>query len=152
MGIEQKVTRYLRQVIVVDASLSMPKGKLAAMVAHGAMTFLAKRLRDCAVDQYDPPNMAITGLSDDQIRWLTECDPGLTTQDQRSFAKIVVGVKSKDELLAVEKAAHEAGLECHRVTDCGYSHNKPGDIPCICIGPAWPEQLAPVTGHLDIYR
>lgn len=152
MEAEQKVTRYLRQIIVVDASLSMPKGKLAAMVAHGAMTFLAKRLKDQAADQHDPPNMMIGGLTADQIQWLTERDPGLEAEDQRSFAKIVVGVKGKEELLDIEKKALAAGLECHRVTDCGYSHNKPGDIPCICIGPAWPEQLEPVTGHLKPYR
>ncbi len=36
--------RYLRQAIVVDKSLSMPQGKIAAMVAHASMSFIIKKI------------------------------------------------------------------------------------------------------------
>jgi len=42
----EKNTRYLKQVIVVRKDLSMPTGKLAAMVAHASMTFLLQRLEN----------------------------------------------------------------------------------------------------------
>lgn len=144
----EKNTRYLKQYLVVRTDLSMPAGKLGAMCAHVAMTFLSKRLIVTTT--------TVTGHiiidNPEQIRWLTEMDPGLEDQGQVSMGKIVLQVKDEAELLAVEEKAKGLNLECQRVVDCGYSHNKPNTLVAIAIGPDWPENLKPVTGHLKIYR
>lgn len=144
--------RYLKQVIVVRKDLSMPAGKLAAMVAHASMTFLLPKHALSA----DHLTMSLAPqfptLTADQIRWLTELDPGIEGTGQVSMAKIVVAVSDESELRAVEQKAKDAGLTVHRVIDSGYSHNKVGDFVCIAIGPDWPENLDPVTKTLRVYR
>lgn len=135
-----KNTRYLKQVIVMRKDLNMPTGKVAAMAAHAAMTFLIKII-------YHEGH-----FTKDQERWLTEMDPGLESIGQVSMAKVVCEVKGEQELLDVEKSAKESKLTVHRVTDCGYAHNKAGTLVCIAIGPHWPEQLEPITGKLKLYR
>jgi len=146
-------TRYLKQVIVVDKSLSMPTGKLAAMVAHASMTFLLRRIRFRGVSrEVLEPEQWLLDLTHEQAQWCTELDPGLEEVGQVSMAKIVCQADTQIQLLAVEQAALVAGLAVHRVVDSGHSHNKAGDIPCIAIGPDWPEKLEPVTGKLKVYR
>ncbi len=68
------------------------------------------------------------------------------------MAKIVLQADSGQHLLDIEAKAIEAGLETHRVVDSGYSHNKPGTLAAIAIGPAWGEELEPITGGLKVYR
>lgn len=142
--------RYLKQAIVFRKDLTMPAGKLAAMAAHAAMTFITSRLRQ--MDSVIPDGKLWGRFSDDEVRWLTEIDPGLEDLGQLSFAKIVLAVEDEPALLAVEVAAKEHRLTVHRVTDSGYSHNKPRTFAAIAIGPHWPEQLEPVTGKLKVYR
>jgi len=144
--------RYLKQVIVVRKDLSMPTGKLAAMVAHAAMTFIVERLNMANPDDLFNDASIDDLFSPDEWRWLTELDPGLEDIGQVSFAKIVCAVDYLAALEAVEQTARSAGLSVHRVVDSGYSHNKKGDFACVAIGPAWPEELEPVTGHLKVYR
>ena len=146
----EKNVRYLKQVICVRADLHLTKGKLAAMAAHAAMTFIVARLKphDVIGGHYTH----LVSLTPEQEQWLTELDPGLEKHGQVSFAKIVCQVADETELLSVETKAKEAGLECHRVIDSGYTHVKPGTFVCIAVGPDWPEKLEPVTGKLKVYR
>lgn len=135
-----KNRRYLKQVVVVRKDLGMPVGKLAAMVAHAAMTFI--------LHVWSTTKM----FTEDQWRWLTDTDPGLEEVGQVSMAKIVCAADDEAHLLAVEQAAKDAGLTVHRVIDSGYSHNPAGTLTCIAIGPDYPERLDPVTGKLRIYK
>lgn len=143
-------TRYLKQGIVVRKDLCMPSGKLAAMVAHASMTFLLKSMENYEHDH--GPAQLVLNLSPDEVRWLTELDPGLEEAGQVSMAKIVLQVGSEAELLEIENKARDAGLVVHSVIDSGHSHNPAGTFTCIAIGPAWPEQLEPITGGLKVYR
>ncbi len=148
---------YLKQVIVVRKDLSMPTGKLAAMVAHASMTFIIKRLAASYQQAYPDDLATHIHLSDlrftkDEYRWMTELDPGLEDLGQVSMAKIVCAVDNLTELLAVEMRAERACVDWHRVTDSGHSHNKPGDIVAVAVGPDWPDLLEPVTGGLKVYR
>lgn len=142
--------RYLRQVIVVRKDLNMPRGKLAAMVAHASMTFVAERL--FVTERYGTSIYAEGCFTPDEWQWLDEVEPGLEAQGQKSFAKIVLEVENLAQLEDVIEAAEKHGLQVYQVTDGGHSHNKFGDVPAVAIGPAWPEDLAPVTGHLKVYR
>jgi len=142
-----KVTDYVREIIVVRKDLHMPTGKVAAMAAHAAMTFLTERLKG----PFGEPATYMSGeFTSTQIKWLTQLEPG--SEDQLSFAKIVVAVHSEEELWQVYDNAQRAGLEVHKVVDSGYSHNKPNTFTCIAIGPDYPDRLNPVTGELGLYR
>lgn len=155
---------YLRMAIVCRKDLCMPTGKFGAMVAHVSMSFILSRLQIWKDEFWPLPDADISariesvvhGLkfnaTQDEIRWLTELDPGQEDKKQVSMAKIVLEVHSFQELKDVEAAAHEHKLNCHPLYDSGHSHNKPGEFVAIAIGPHWPEQLAPVTGHLKVYR
>jgi peptidyl-tRNA hydrolase, PTH2 family len=151
MPVTDKNADYIRQVIVARNDLNMPRGKLAAMVAHAAITWLVNRL------VYHRHSVSGTmlgeiGLSDTEYQWLTELDPGIEETKQVSFAKIVLAARSEEELRSVEAAARDAGLLCETVYDCGYSHNPKGTFVAVAIGPARPEALKPVTGDLPLYR
>jgi PTH2 family peptidyl-tRNA hydrolase len=146
------MARYLKQVIVLRKDLCMPTGKVAAMTAHAAMTFLLDVLYPQTMDSNGPEVRLVGDFTPDQHRWLTELDPGIESTKQRSMAKIVCQVADEYELLGVELNAKASGLTCHRVIDSGHSHNKPGTFVGIAIGPHWPEQLEPVTGGLKLYR
>lgn len=144
---------YLKQVIVVRKDLSMPSGKLAAMVAHASMTFLLRKAKWVPENHVSPTyDLVIKGLTSEQTKWCTEIEHGLEYCDQLSFAKIVLAVDDKSQLQEVMSAAHAAQLECHLVIDGGHSHNKPNTLVCAAIGPDTAERLEPVTGHLKIYR
>jgi peptidyl-tRNA hydrolase len=118
------------------------------MVAHAAMTFILNKLSAAQVGEFHLSEQ----FTPEQIRWLFELDPGIESTGQVSMAKIVCQVADERELAELEAGAKLAGLECHRVIDSGYSHNKAGEFVCIAIGPDWPEKLEPVTGGLKLYR
>ena len=148
--IENKVTDYVREIIVIRKDLNMPKGKLMAMAAHLAMTFITSRLK-VDEDTIDETGGELYGaFTPEQIKWLTQLEPGSETQ--LSFAKIVVEVWGETELWQVYDNAVSAGLEVHKLIDSGYSHNKPGTFVGIAIGPDYPDKLNPVTGELQLYR
>lgn len=148
------MARYLKQVIVLRKDLCMPTGKVGAMTAHAAMTFIATRLKEQEHFSCTVPGVIFMGgaFTPDEVRWLTEPDPGIEGTGQVSMAKIVCQVADEAELLAVERRAWDARLTCHRVIDSGHSHNKPGTFVGVGIGPHWPEELDPVTGNLKLYR
>lgn len=159
MTVENKVTDYVRQIIVVRKDLGMPTGKVAAMAAHASMTFIARRLKNISFETVGADDGYYGGLllaqfaglfTEEQRIWLTQLEPG--SEHQLSFAKIVCEVWSRDELQEVYNNAIDAGLECHEVIDSGYSHNPPDTFTCIAVGPHFPERLKPVTGKLPIYR
>jgi PTH2 family peptidyl-tRNA hydrolase len=147
---DDKVTDYVREIIVVRKDLHMPTGKVAAMAAHAAMTFLTSKLIRMEAFKMDTKIFFELGLTPVQALWLTQLEPG--SEDQLSFAKIVVAVHSEEELWQVYDNAQRAGLEVHKVVDSGYSHNKPNTFTCIAIGPDYPDRLNPVTGELGLYR
>jgi len=150
MTIENKVTDYVRQIIVVRKDLHMPTGKVAAMAAHVAMTFITSRLKKGFTLNERSSEKLEGWFTPEQYLWLTQLEPG--SEDQLSFAKIVVAVHSEEELWQVYDNAQRAGLEVHKVVDSGYSHNKPNTFTCIAIGPDYPDKLNPVTGELGLYR
>ena len=142
---EDKIKDYVRQVIVVREDLSMPRGKIAAMVAHAAMSFLTSKMRVAENEGWIP-------LTDVEVQWLTELDPGLELLNQKSFAKIVLAVKTEQELNEVAEKANIAGLHVEYVHDSGYSHNPAGTFTCVAIGPDMKSRLDPVTRELRILR
>lgn len=68
------------------------------------------------------------------------------------IAKVVVYVETEEDLLEVAKKAQEAGLPFAVVRDSGRTefHGVP-TLTALGIGPAYADDLEPVTGNLPLY-
>ncbi len=113
----------LKQVIVVDQSLRLPTGKLAAQVAHAAiLAFL----------------QAAPAL---QRAWY-----------ETGMAKIVLAGDSANALGELAQAAQGAGLSAALVRDAGRTVVSAGTVTCLGIGPGDAEQIDRLTGGLRLLR
>jgi peptidyl-tRNA hydrolase, PTH2 family len=113
----------VKQVIVVNEALDLPRGKLAAQVAHAALAAFLE-----------------AGL-DAKRRWLEDGMP-----------KVVLRVDDEDSLLAIEAHALRLGLPTARICDAGHTVVEAGTLTCIGIGPAEPSAIDPITGTLKLVR
>jgi PTH2 family peptidyl-tRNA hydrolase len=111
----------IKQVIVVDQSLGLPPGKLAAQVAHAAV-------------------IAFLGAQPDlQRAWL-----------ETGMAKIVLACGSAEAMdRLVEHAARE-GLSTGLVRDAGRTVVSAGTATCVGIGPDEAGRIDVVTGALRL--
>ncbi len=113
-----------KQVIVVRTDLRMGKGKLAAQVAHAAVSA-------AEVARREKPEWF--------RRWI-----------ETGQKKIVVKVRGLEELFSLRRAAEELGIPTFLVVDAGFTQLKPGTITCLGLGPAPSELLDKVTGGLPL--
>ena len=113
----------MKQVIVVNEALRLPRGKLAAQVAHASVAALLQTSPEA------------------QRRWLALGMP-----------KVVLRAEDGDELSALEERAVSAGLPTALIRDAGRTVVAAGTVTCLGIGPADPELLHPVTGALRLVR
>ncbi len=111
----------VKQLIVVNEALRLPRGKLGAQVAHAAV------------------GAFLTASPEAQTAWL-----------QAGMPKIVVWVANEAELLGLEARAREAGLATFLVRDAGRTVVASGTITCLGLGPATAEALDPLTGMLRL--
>ncbi len=112
--------------LVVRTDLGMGRGKLAAQVAHAAVTaVLAAQLT--------------ADGSADLAGWLADGQP-----------KVVLSVGSDAELGKLAAAAKAAGLPTQVITDAGRTQLAPGTVTCCAIGPADAERVDAVTGGLAL--
>lgn len=114
-----------KQIIVMRKDLNMRKGKMIAQGAHASLKVI--------LDNQKIPWKALN-------QWLSG-----------SFTKICVQVKTEEELLSIVNSAKKAGLHHSLILDNGATEFK--GIPtytCAAIGPEFPQQLDPVTGHLKL--
>jgi len=113
----------MKQVIVVNGALDLPRGKMAAQVAHAAVGALLAA----------PPQ--------NQRDWLRQGMP-----------KVVVQCATEDELHALLAQAETAGLPTMLVQDAGRTVVQAGTPTCIGIGPDLAEKIDPITGGLALVR
>jgi len=100
----------LVQYIIVNTSLGMNKGKIAAQCAHASVSVLDK------VDDSDISEWKSTGMK-----------------------KIVLKAKTTEEMLMLfEKAKRE--LPCALITDAGHTQIEPGSKTCFGCGPVEEEK------------
>ena len=113
----------MKQVIVVRKDLKMRKGKIAAQVAHGSLGVTLANLEHPDVEE-----------------WLAG-----------AFTKICVSCDSEEELLELEALATAKNVINCLITDSGKTefHGVPTNT-VLAIGPAKPEVLDEITGHLQL--
>lgn len=113
----------MKQVIVVNESLALPRGKLAAQVAHAAIdAFLAA------------PAKA-------QQRWLRDGMP-----------KIVLRGDSEADLRQLLQAAQAAGLPAALIEDAGHTVVDAGTVTCLGLGPADDDAINRLTGDRKLLK
>lgn len=122
----------------------MRRGKEIAQGAHASMKWLRNLIASSPLaksrDDDDPVTSEVT-IPLTQATWLF--------QNQK---KVTVQVSSEEELLALHKAARDAGLESHYIVDSGLTefHCVP-TITALAIGPNKDSEIDKITGHLSLY-
>lgn len=114
----------MKMVIVVDRSIKMGPGKMAAQVGHAAVSCAL------AAERYDKRNFDA---------WMAE-----------GQQKVVVRVDTNKELLRTKMAADDLGLTNALIKDAGHTQLAPGTTTCLGIGPAKQSVLDQVTGDLKL--
>ena len=113
-----------KQVIIVRRDLAIGTGKLAAQVAHAAVMG-AEKVRTSRREWFNS--------------WFAA-----------GQAKVVVKVKSIEELMDVRMRAEELNLPVVQVQDSGLTQIPPGTITCIGIGPDPSTLIDKVTLELKL--
>lgn len=113
----------MKQVIVVNEALKLPRGKLAAQVAHAALAGF------------------LNASAESQRSWLAVGMP-----------KVVVHGESESDLSQLEQQARDAGLPAALIKDAGHTVVAPGTITCLAIGPASKEEIDKLTGDKNLVR
>ncbi len=111
----------MKQVILVRADLKLPKGKMAAQVAHASTESLLRSHKD------------------DIAKWRSE-----------GMKKIVLKALDEKELFTYKNMAEDAGLVTALITDAGHTVLEPGTITCLGIGPDKDEKIDSITGKLKM--
>ena len=111
-------------VVAVRTDLKLSPGKLAVQVAHAAVS--------CSIQSKETNRRVFEA-------WYGE-----------GQKKVVVKVKSADDLFFLRDAARARGLTSSLIADAGLTEVPPGTITCLGIGPAKSEDLDPVTGQLAL--
>ncbi len=119
-------TKEFKQVILVRSDLKLPKGKLAAQVAHASVDGVLKQLGS---------------LSGRRI---------VKTWRVSGMKKIVLKVSGKKELYQVVQEAKDAGLTTAVITDAGRTVVAPGTVTCASIGPADEEEITTITKDISL--
>lgn len=107
-------------VLVVRTDLGMGRGKIAAQVAHAAVS------------------AAVAGLGQPRLRrWLEDGQP-----------KVVLRAAGEEELTEVAGRAAQAGLAVELISDAGRTQVPTGTLTACAIGPDEEEAIDAVTGTL----
>ena len=113
----------MKQVIIVNEALKLPRGKLAAQVAHASVASL------------------LGSNSDQQKQWFGEGMP-----------KVVLSGDSEQEITELHQKAVESDIPTQIIRDAGRTVVASGTITCVGIGPAAKEDIDKITGHLKLLK
>lgn len=134
-----------KQIIVMRKDLNMRRGKQIAQGCHASLGAVLS----CGYNTYSPASSGPDPLHGKHIDLLNH--PALKDWLENSFTKICVSVDSEQELLDIHQKAKDAGLINCLITDNGTTEfNGVPTLTCCAIGPAYPEELDPITGHLKL--
>ena len=113
-----------KQSIIVRGDLDMPKGKMAAQVAHAGEK---------------PGHLYRMTVPAPVYEWLSG-----------DFAKIVLKCRTLDDLLALEERAKAQGIPCKLIKDNGTTVFNEPTITCIAVGPWDAEVIDSMTKEFKL--
>jgi PTH2 family peptidyl-tRNA hydrolase len=111
-----------KQAIVARTDIGMGEGKLAAQVAHAALS----------------------AYEDADAKTRTAWKGG-------GQKKVVLKASSESELFRLADLAEREGLPHAIVRDAGHTQLDPGTVTCLAVGPGPEELVDEVTGDLSLY-
>jgi len=112
-------------VVVVRTDLGISKGKMAAQVAHAAVSCALKSKKS------DSTNFR---------KWFDE-----------GQKKVVVKGDNESTLRKLQQHARDVGLVSSIITDAGLTEIPPGTVTCLGIGPASETQIDSITGDYALF-
>lgn len=116
----------MKQVILVCNNLKLPKGKLAAQVAHASVEAVLKLMS--------------SKTGQEIVRdWRSE-----------GMMKIVLKVNDEKELFKHIQMAKDLKLPTSIITDAGKTVVAPGTTTCGAIGPFDEEEIEKITKNLSL--
>ena len=110
-----------KQVILVRQDLKLPKGKLAAQVAHASVE-AAMASGKAAISHWR----------------------------RGGQKKIVLKVASLEELETFQRLFREAGMVTALITDAGHTVVEPGTVTCLGVGPDEEKRIDTISGRLKM--
>ncbi len=110
-----------KQVILVRTDLKLPKGKMAAQVAHACVEAVLRSKEDM-----------------------------VDTWRKEGMRKIVLKVADEKELYKYIQLAKDAKFITSIITDAGRTVVEPGTVTCGAIGPAKEKDVDKITGNLPM--
>jgi len=113
----------VKQVIVVNEALRLPRGKLAAQAAHAALAAF------------------LEASEANQRSWL-----------EAGMPKVVLHGEDEALLHTLLERARRSGLAAALIRDAGRTVLAAGTVTCLGIGPAEEEQIDALTGALRLLR
>ena len=135
------VYKYKQSIIVRD-DLNMPKGKMAAQVAHasmGAILFYARDMGEVTGTEDKPGHLYQMNVPAPVHEWLSG-----------DFAKIVLKCQTADDLFALEDQAKAQNIPYKLIKDNGTTVFSEPTITCIAIGPWYAEVIDEMTKNFKL--
>jgi len=111
----------MKQIIIVRQDLKLPKGKMAAQVAHASVRAVL-----------NSPKKKVQ-------EW-----------NNQGMAKIVLKTENEKTLLKLLQTAKDHNLKTAMITDAGKTVVAPGTKTCIAIGPDTDEKIDAITSSLKL--
>ena len=111
-------------MILVRLDLKLPKGKLAAQVAHAS--------------------------SEAVMRSLSSNKEAVKDWRRDGQKKVVLKVSSEEDLYKYNQQAKDSGLVTALITDAGKTVIAPGTVTVLGIGPDDEEKINKITGELGM--
>ena len=113
----------MKQAIIINDSLNLPRGKLAAQVAHASVASF------------------LQASSSQQKGWI-----------EIGMPKIVLSVNSENEVVKYHQMALDDNLPTSLIKDAGKTVVAAGTITCVGIGPAPEAEINKITGQLKLVK
>ena len=111
----------MKQVMIVRTDLKMGKGKIAAQCCHGAIGVYKKSSKD-----------------------------KINKWENESYAKVVLKVKTLEELNEIKMLADKKGIVSYVVVDAGRTQVPTSSVTVLALGPDEDKILDEVTGDLKL--